>query len=90
MAVEGGPLQPSLFDTRDMAEIDSPDYPGERLLVCKNPLLGQERARKRSELYQPPYPVTGLAQVRLVREAMRSGISISLFQAFWQASRMDS
>jgi hypothetical protein len=33
-----------------MAEIDSPDYPGERLVVCKNPLLGQERARKRSEL----------------------------------------
>jgi hypothetical protein len=50
LAVEGGPLQPSLFDTRDMAEIDSPDYPGERLVVCKNPLLGQERARKRGEL----------------------------------------
>jgi hypothetical protein len=50
LAAEGGPLQPSLFDTRDMAEIDSPDYPGERLVVCKNPLLGQERARKRSEL----------------------------------------
>src|SRR4051794_40296655 len=33
-----------------MAEIDSPDYPGERLVVCKNPLLGQERARKRGEL----------------------------------------
>ncbi len=47
---EGGPLQPSLFDTRDMAEIDSPDYPGERLVVCKNPLLERERARKRSEL----------------------------------------
>src|SRR6478736_5916386 len=50
LAAEGGPLQPSLFDTRDMAEIDSPDYPGERLVVCKNPLLGQERARKRGEL----------------------------------------
>ena len=50
LAAEGGPLQPSLFDTRDMAEINSPDYPGERLVVCKNPLLGQERAPKRSEL----------------------------------------
>src|SRR5689334_19366734 len=50
LAAEGGPLQPSLFDTRDMAEIDSPDYPGERLVVCKNPLLGQERARKRGEV----------------------------------------
>ena len=50
LAAEGGPLQPSLFDTRDMAEIDSPEYPGERLVVCRNPLLGQERARKRGEL----------------------------------------
>src|SRR5438270_10191756 len=50
LAAEGGPLQPSLFDARDMAEIDSPDFPGERLVVCKNPLLGQERARKRGEL----------------------------------------
>jgi hypothetical protein len=50
LAAAGGPLQPSLFDTRDMAEIDSPEYPGERLVVCKNPLLGQERARKRDEL----------------------------------------
>jgi len=50
LAAEGGPLQPSLFDDRDMAEITSPDYPGERLVVCKNPLLAQERARKREEL----------------------------------------
>ena len=50
LAAEGGPLQPSLFDTRDMAEIDSPDYPGERLVVCKNPLLERERALKRSDL----------------------------------------
>jgi hypothetical protein len=50
LAVEGGPLQPSLFDTRDMAEITSPDFPGERLVVCKNPLLAAERARKRGEL----------------------------------------
>src|SRR6185437_13778727 len=50
LAVAGGPLQPSLFDDRDMAEITSPDYPGERLVVCKNPLLAEERARKRTEL----------------------------------------
>src|SRR6267154_1292701 len=50
LAAEGGPLQPSLFDDRDMAEIASPDYPGERLVVCKNPLLAEERARKRAEL----------------------------------------
>jgi len=50
LAAEGGPLQPSLFDDRDLAEITSPDYPGERLVVCKNPLLAEERARKRTEL----------------------------------------
>src|SRR6202040_1267298 len=50
LAAEGGPLQPSLFDDRDMAEITSPDYPGERLVVCKNPLLAEERAHKRAEL----------------------------------------
>ncbi len=48
--VEGGPLQLSLFDERDLAEIASPDYPGERLIACRNPLLAAERARKRGEL----------------------------------------
>src|SRR5882724_3421909 len=44
---DGGPLQLSLFDDRDLAEISSPDYPGERLIVCRNPLLAAERRRKR-------------------------------------------
>jgi hypothetical protein len=43
-------IQLSLFDQRDLAEIRSPDYPGERLIVCRNLLLADERARKRSEL----------------------------------------
>ena len=46
----GGALQLSLFDAQDLAEITSPDYPGERLIVCKNPLLAEERARKREDL----------------------------------------
>ena len=50
LAAAGGPLQPSLFDDRDMGEITSPDFPGERLVVCKNPLLAEERTRKREEL----------------------------------------
>ena len=46
-----GDLQPSLFDQRDLAEITAPElYPGERLVVCRNPLLAAERARKRLEL----------------------------------------
>ncbi len=47
---EAGTIQLSLFDQRDLAEIASPDYPGERLIVCRNPLLADERARKRREL----------------------------------------
>lgn len=49
--VRQGALQPSLFDQRDLAEITCPSlYPGERLIVCRNPLLAEERRRKREEL----------------------------------------
>ncbi len=48
--VDGGTLQLSLFDERNLAEITDPAFPGERLVVCKNPLLAAERARKREEL----------------------------------------
>ena len=47
---EAGTIQLSLFDQRDLAEITSPDYPGERLVACRNPLLADERARKRRDL----------------------------------------
>jgi hypothetical protein len=50
--VEGGALQLSLFDERHMAAVTSPDYPGERLIVCRNPALAAERARKREDLLQ--------------------------------------
>jgi len=50
--VDAGTLQLSLFDERDLAEITSPAYPGERLIVCRNPLLAAERARKREALLQ--------------------------------------
>ena len=48
--VEEGSLQLSLFDEQNLAEIESPDYPGERLVVCRNPLVAQERSRKREDL----------------------------------------
>jgi len=48
--VKEGSLQLSLFDERDLVEIASPDFPGERLVVCRNPVLAAERARKRDEL----------------------------------------
>ncbi len=43
-------LQLSLFDTRDLVEFEDPQYPGERLIGCRNPLLAEERSRKRGEL----------------------------------------
>jgi transposase len=50
--VAGGALQLSLFDQRDLAEIQHPSYPGERLIACRNPLLAEERKRKRQELLE--------------------------------------
>ena len=50
LAQERGPFQPSLFDERNLLEVDSEHFPGERLIVCRNPLLAEERARKRAEL----------------------------------------
>jgi hypothetical protein len=65
---EGGLLQFSLFDTRDMAEISSPDYPNERLVVCKNPLLAEERRRKRDELLALTEADLSKIQARVTRE----------------------
>jgi hypothetical protein len=48
--LDAGAFQLSLFDERDLAEIMAPDFPGERLVVCKNPLLAEERSRKREDL----------------------------------------
>ena len=50
LAADDGPLQMSLFDTVNFAEISHPDYPGERLIACRNPALAAERARKRNAL----------------------------------------
>jgi transposase len=50
--LDTGAFQLSLFDQRDLAEITAPEFPGERLVVCKNPLLADERARKREDLLQ--------------------------------------
>ena len=66
LAAEGGPLQPSLFDHRDMAKI-SLDYPDERLVVCKNPLLAEERARKRAELLAATEKELARIQARVQR-----------------------
>jgi hypothetical protein len=50
LMADGGPLQMSLFDQQNLAEITSPDYPAERLVACRNPVLAADRARTRDEL----------------------------------------
>jgi hypothetical protein len=52
LMADDGPLQLSLFDEQDLAEITSPDFPGERLIACRNPVLAAQRARKREDLLQ--------------------------------------
>jgi transposase len=70
LAAEGGPLQLSLFDERDMAEIVSDDYPGERLIVCRNPELAAERTRKRDELLEATEKT--LIEIRAMTERKRN------------------
>jgi len=65
--VEGGQLQRSLFDETNLAEIRAPEFPGERLIACFNPLLAGERRRKREELLQ----ATEKALARLEAEVKR-------------------
>jgi hypothetical protein len=50
LMADGGPLQMSLFDEQDLAEITSDDFPGERLIACRNPVLAADRARTREDL----------------------------------------
>ena len=50
LMADDGPLQLCLFDQQDLAEITSPDFPGERLIACRNPVLAADRARKREDL----------------------------------------
>jgi hypothetical protein len=73
-----GALQLDLFDERDLAEIESPDYPGERLVVCKNPLLAAERARKRAELLEATERELARIQARArrARQPLRGAAAI--------------
>ena len=65
---KAAPCKLSLFDERDLAEIESPDFPGERLVVCKNPALAEERGRKRGELLDATEQDLKDIQKRIVRK----------------------
>ena len=78
--VEAGAIQLSLFDQCDLAEVTSPDYPGERLVMCRNPLLAEERARKRQALLDQTekklLPIQ--ARVRRAKRRLRGKDKIAL------------
>ena len=78
--VEAGALQMSMFDQRDMAAITSPDYPGERLIVCRNPDLARERTRKREDLLAATEADLAViaAAVRRARNPLRGEAEIAL------------
>lgn len=68
LAADGGPLQLGLFDERDMAEITSPDYPDERLVVCRNKALADERTRKRNDLIEASLKKLNAVKAAVERE----------------------
>src|SRR5437016_1107534 len=71
--LDTGAFQLSLFDQRDLAEITAPEFPGERLVVCKNPLLAEERARKREDLLQATEAALGKLADQIARGKGRNG-----------------
>jgi hypothetical protein len=78
LMAEDGPLQLSLFDEQDLAEITSPDFPGERLVACRNPALAADRARKREDLLAATEQLLApvIARVRAGRLAGAAAIGV--------------
>ena len=69
--LNSGALQLTLFDQRDMASITAPDFPGERLVVCRNADLAAERARKREICWPPPRTTSPASRPRSSASAIR-------------------
>src|SRR5689334_17241349 len=80
LMADDGPLQLSLFDEQDLAEITSPDFPGERLIACRNPALAADRARKREDLLHATEKLLAplIARVRAGRLAGAGPIGIEV------------
>ncbi len=76
--VEAGDLQLGLFDERNLAEITSPAFPGERLVVCRNPALAAERARKREALLLDTETLLDRVARQVSRGRLRSAAAIGL------------
>ncbi len=84
-----GALQLSLLDQLDLAEIESDDFPGERLVVCRNPLVGAERSRKREALLQATEVELEAIAARVERGTLRGEAEIGLaVGAVWNRHRV--
>jgi transposase len=73
-----GPLQLSLFDEQDLAEITADDFPGERLVACRNPVLAAERARKREDLMQATQKLLAPIAARVKAGRLAGGAAIGV------------
>ena len=71
-------LQPSLFDELNLAEIESPDYPGERLIVCRNPLVADDRRRRRQQLLEATERELAPIKKRVEQGTLRGKAEIGL------------
>ena len=76
--LEGGALQLGLFDDRDLCELTSPDYPGERLIACRNPELAKLRAHKRQDLLAATVGELEKVQRRVATGRLRGRAEIGL------------
>ncbi|HEX6519047.1 MAG TPA: hypothetical protein VF070_03415 [Streptosporangiaceae bacterium] len=70
--------RPSLSDEQDLAEITSPDFPGERLIACRNPLLTAERARERDDLLTATETLLGKVKAKVATERITGRDTISV------------
>jgi transposase len=87
--VKDGDLQLSLFDQQNLAEIAADDYPGERLVVCRNPLVAEERSRKREDLLAATEHALAEIAERVERGSLRGEAEIALaVGAVWNRWRV--
>jgi hypothetical protein len=87
--VKDGELQLSLFDEHNLAEIESDDYPGERLVVCRNPLVAYERSRKRDDLLAATERALTEIEARVGQGTLRGEAEIGLaVGAVWNRWRV--
>ncbi len=91
LASEDGPLQLSLFDERDLAEFTHPNYPNERLIACRNPLLAAERTRKRGELLAATEaavaPLVAAVESGQLRGADKIGLRVGKVLNKWKTAQ---